>query len=176
MIHFEAIRLDREGRIEEAALLYEEALLAGERTLELFLNLVILYWQATDFGFSTHHRLGPGFVATAGKRFPSLLREAGRAYPGSTEVRFWQKYIPWADLGEYFAPEDCRKLLLEDPSVLVPVVYLFNEREGREYREKAVELLQRCWEDGTTRSRYVASVIGGVVTRIEWADARGKGS
>ncbi|PTL76852.1 hypothetical protein [Vitiosangium sp. GDMCC 1.1324] len=175
MNHFDAIRFDREGQIEAAARLYEGSLLVGERTLELFLNLAILYWQATEIGFSTRHGLGPGFVATASERFPVLLSEAGRAYPESTEVRFWQKYIPWADLGEEIAPEDCRQFLKEDPAVLAPAMYLFAQTQGREYRQEAVELLRRCREDGTTRTQYVASVIEGVLKRSAWSEVHAQG-
>ena len=98
----DAIRADREGRVEQAAILYEDALAAGEDALQAFLNLSILFWQSTDYGFSTAKGLTPGFVTRAGQRFPELLRDAGRKYPQSTEVRFWQKYIPWADLGQEF--------------------------------------------------------------------------
>lgn len=164
----DALRLDREGQIEQSARLYEEALGAGARTLDLYLNLAILYWQSTDPGFSAEHRLGLEFIANAGSRFPLLLTEAGQVYQASTEVRFWQKYISWADLGESFALEDCRQLLLEDRSVLIPAMFMFAQSQGKECRQDALELLRQCQVSGTTRARYVVSVIEGVLKRSTW--------
>lgn len=167
----DAIRADREGRLEEAATLYEAALAAGESTLQGFLNLALLYWQATDYGLSTAKGLNPSFVAQAGQRFRELLSEGGKAYPQSTEIRFWLKYIPWADLGQEFPPEECRRLLLDDPSVLTPVLYLFNPSQGEEFRAEAIELLGRCREDGTIRAQYIASVLEGILKRAAWPNA-----
>jgi hypothetical protein len=170
MTLLEAIRADREGQIEKAAMLYEEALSAGERDPGAFLNLAILYWQATDYGFSTEKRLDPEFVVRAGTRLQELFRDASRAYPENAELEFWRKYIAWADLGEEFPIQDCRQLMFENPTVLTPAMYIFAQSQGREMRDEAVELLQKCREDGSTRAQYVVSVVEGVMKRSAWAN------
>jgi hypothetical protein len=160
-----AIAADRAGNLEMAAAAYEASLAAGEKNLAGFLNLAVLYWQATDFGLSTARKLDPQFVGHAGRRFPLVLAEAHRVFPESTEVQFWKKYIPWADLGEEFSLDECRGLFLRDPAALVPAMHLFVQTNGGMYRNEALELLRQCHHEGTTRGRYVASVVEGVLKR-----------
>lgn len=161
----DAIAADQAGNLEVAAAAYETALAAGEKSLAAMLNLAMLYWQATDFGLSTARKLTPEFVAHAGRRFPTVLAETQQAFPESTEVEFWKKYIPWADLGEEFPLDECRELLRRDPTTLVPAMYLFAQTKGAMYRTEALELLRQCQLEGTTRARYVASVLEGVLKR-----------
>lgn len=161
----EAIAADRRGELQSAAARYEEVLATGEPSLEVLLNLAILYWQATDAGMAAAKKLSPGFLATAGRRFPELLAEAERRFPTSTEPHFWRRYIAWADLGEPFGGDECRDLRREDPAALVPAMHLFAASQGSEAEAEALELLRRCKEDGTTRAHYVASVIQGVLKR-----------
>jgi hypothetical protein len=156
---------DRAGELESAAALYEEALAAGEHSVPLLLDLALLYWQSTDPGLAAEKNLGPDFLTTAGRRTPELLEEAARAFPGSTAVRFWKRYIGWADLGESLDVAECRQLLQEDPTVLVPAMHVFAASQGQDMQTEAHELLRQCREDGTTGARYVASVLEGVMKR-----------
>lgn len=172
----EATRSDGEGAVEKAASLYEEALVSGECAPEAFLNLLILYWQATDYGFSTARALRSEFVAKAGKRIPGLLRNAAEALPGNSEVRFWQRYIPWADLGDEFSVEECERFLHEDPRNLVPAMYLYSQSEGKKWQDEARELLRRCSSDASHRSKYITSVLQGVMKRGSWSASGGKTS
>ena len=161
----EARAADRAGEVESAAARYEETLAAGDHSLHLLLDLALLYWQSTDPGLAAAKNLGPEFLNRAGRRTPELLEEAARAFPGSTAVRFWKRYIDWADLGEPLDVEECRQLLLEDPTVLVPAMHVFAASQGRDMQTEAHELLRQCREGGTTGDRYVASVIEGVMKR-----------
>ena len=156
---------DRAGEVESAAARYEEVLAAGDHSLEVLLNLALLYWQATDPGLAAAKNIGPDFLAKAGRRTPELLEEATRVYPGSTAARFWKRYIAWADLGEPLDLEECRQLLQEDSTVLVPAMYVFATSKGQDMQTEAHELLRQCLKDGTTGARYVVSVIEGVVKR-----------
>lgn len=167
----DAVVADRKGELQLAAAGYEEVLAGGEVSLEVLLNLAVLYWQATDPGMAAAKKLSSDFLATAGRRFPELLAEAQQRYPTSTEPRFWRRYIAWADLGEPFGSDECRKLLREDPATLVPAMHLFAISNGKEAKAEALELLRRCQEDGTTRARYVASVIQAVLKRTGGARA-----
>ena len=159
-----ARQADREERVEEAASLYEAAI-RSDPSQDALLDLVLLYWQATDFGYRTFRRLPDSFVKRAGERFPQLLAEARRTFPTSTEVEFWGQYIPWAYLAEPFPVEDCERLFARDRTVLVPVLYLFGQSDGRQYQPEAIELLRRSREKGTLGAKYVQGVIEGVLTR-----------
>lgn len=155
----EALAADRRGDLKLAAAGYEEVVAGGQASLEVLLNLACLYWRATDPGMSGALKLSPGFIALAARRTPELLGEAQHRFPNSTEPRFWQRYIDWADLGEPFSEDECREFLREDPATLIPAMHLFTGEPGSEAETEALELLRRCKEDGTTRARYVASVI-----------------
>jgi hypothetical protein len=163
----EALEADQAGELEIAAARYENVLAAGERSLKVLLNLALLYWQATDVGIAAEGRLGPDFIATSGRRVPELLEEAQRRFPESTEARFWKRYIAWADLGDPLEREECWQLLGEDPTTLVPAMYLFAISQGKEAKTEANELLRQCRESRTTGARYVISVIEGVMRRAE---------
>lgn len=161
----DALSADRAGDLMGAASRYEELLAGGAATPDTLLNLAVLYWQATDPGMAAAQKLPPEFLAKAGERFPELLAEAEHRFPGRTEPRFWRRYIAWADLGEPLDGGECLELLREDPGSLVPAMHVFAVSQGKESEPEARELLQRCHADGTTRSRYMASVIEGVIRR-----------
>lgn len=156
---------DRAGEVESAAARYEEVLAAGDHSLQVLLNLALLYWQATDPGLATVKKIGPEFLSRAGRRTPELLEEATRLYPRSTAARFWKRYIAWADLGESLEAEECMQLLREDPAVLIPAMHVFAVSQGRDMKAEAHQLLQQCRKDGTTGARYASSVIEGVMKR-----------
>ena len=165
---------DRAGDIEAAAARYEKLLASGDHSLQILLSLALLYWQATDPGLAAAKNIEPDFLTRAGRRAPELFEEATRLYPGSTSARFWKRYIAWADLGEALDVEECKQLLQEDPSVLIPAMYVFAISEGRDMKTEAYELLQQCREDGTTGAQYVASVIEGVMKRAGQHQDRGR--
>lgn len=161
----DALTADRAGDLKRAAARYEELLASGAADLDTWLNLAVLYWHATDPGMAAAQKLPRELLAKAGERFPELLAEAERRFPGRTEPRFWGRYVAWADLGEPFDRAECLELLREDPESLVPAMHVFAVSQGKDSEAEARELLRRCHADGTTRSRYVASVIEGVMRR-----------
>lgn len=161
----DAVTAEREDRLIEAAEAYETLLREERPRLEALLNLAVLYWQVTDYGYWTTKGLPQDFVTRAGQRVPELLARAQELYPDSTEARFWAKYIDWADLGEPFEVEECRALLRDDPRTLAPALFLFSQSEGSECEAEATELLRQSKQSGTTLGRYVESVIEGVLTR-----------
>ncbi|HEV3074514.1 MAG TPA: hypothetical protein VHB47_08865 [Thermoanaerobaculia bacterium] len=164
-----ALQADRDRRIEAAADLYEAVLSEQPTSLVALVNLAVLYWRATECGFSAGLGLDLALIARAGRRLPQVLAEARQLHPQSTEVRFWERYIAWADLGEPFAIEECEALLRHAPSVLVPAMYLFAISHGERYEKEARDLLRECLEDQTVRARYIASVIEGVLKRAAWS-------
>ena len=164
----EAAMAERNGEILRAAELYEASL--NDASEEALINLAVLYWQMTDYGFSTTLRLSPEVVERAGLRFNEVLDEAARKYPGSAAVAFWRRYIAWADLGDPFDAEDCRQLLRENPEYLEPAMYLFSTSQGRESEREALTLLAQCQRLGTVRARYVASVIESARVQVSQAN------
>jgi hypothetical protein len=165
MTFAEALEADRAEDIERAAELYEEAHTAGDASLDLLINLAVLYWQATDPGLAAAKHLSRDFLDRAYRRTRELLREAGGCYPTSQAPRFWQRYIAWADLGEELTIEDCYDFLRAEPAYLEPAVHIFGTTEGARAANEAAELLKQAKAAGTVRGGYVASVIEGVLHR-----------
>lgn len=161
----EALAADREGRTEAAAAAYEGALASDPTDLAATLNLAVLYWQATDYGLSAVEQLQPEFVAHAGKRMRELLESAKQRFADHPEVLFWTKYVAWADLGEPFEAAECRELLRRHPDYLEPAMVLFSMSGGTEAEPEAMQLLEKCSKERTTRCRYIASVLNGVLKR-----------
>jgi hypothetical protein len=165
----QALAADQAGDIESAAAEYETIITTGDLSLQVLLNLAVLYWQATDIGLAAAKKLSHGFFQTAARRFPELLEQARQQFPDSTEAQFWEKYIAWADLGEKLDSDDARRMLREDPATLVPAMLLFALSGGKEAQTEAAELLHCCKQDGTTRARYIISVLEGVMKRASHA-------
>lgn len=160
-----AMAADRAGDLVVAAAACERSLVEEGPTLPGLLDLAVLYWQATDFGLVAAKKLTADFVARASKRYPVLLAEARRRYPESTEAEFWVGYTAWTDGGADFSLDACRELLRRAPHGRVAAMYLFMQSKGREGEREALELLDQCRQDPTTRSRYVASVVESVLKR-----------
>lgn len=144
-----ALSLDRDDdHTQEAAAAYEELLAVDATNLEALLNLVVLYWQATNSGTS----FPVAFLKHAGARTHELLRLAGERCPNSPAVKFWQKYIAWAELGEPFDVEECRRILRIDPQYTEPAFYLLSQNADDDVKPLAQGLLDsqglRC--DGST--------------------------
>lgn len=161
----EAATADKAGMFEVAASAYEAALAGEKPSLELLLNLAVLYWQATDYGVASEKKLDAKFVAMSAQRVPVLIHEAGRVCSQSVEVEFWKRYIAWADFGDEFSVEECREFRRRSPDVLVPAMFIFAQSGGVECEGAALELLEQCKQNPTTRNRYVASVVEGVLRR-----------
>ena len=162
-----ALEADRAGQIVRALELYEEAAEA-EPSLDMLVNMAVLYWQVTDYGFWTGHHLPSELVGVAGARIFQILDLAQSRFPGSPQVEFWRKYIAWADLGEPFELDDCRRILKQHPGYLEPLAYLFSVTEGQEGRDLVPALLEQAQRQGTQRSRYVTSVVESVVRQAAW--------
>lgn len=161
----EARAADADGRTEDAARLYEAAIESDPSQVDPLVELVVLYWQATDYGAWKGKGLGPQFVGLAGKRWRELLDQAKVKLPGSPAIQFWRKYIAWADLGEVLDPGECRDLLRAHPEYLEPAMFLFAASQGSECETEARSLVRACEHVGTSRCRYVVSVIAGILKR-----------
>ena len=158
MSEHDAVNADEEGDLIRAAALYEECL-PGGLTLGALLNLAVLYWQATDFGFLSAKNLPKEFVKRAGGRIAEVLQVASERFPGAEEVEFWKRYIAWADLGEPFSPDECQALTERRPDYGEPMMYLLPATHTAEYRGKAQAALSAYRGQRTVRASYVTSVL-----------------
>ena len=159
----QAVTAYRNGDLVFAASLYEGLLTKSEGSLDVILNLSILYWEATDPG----QRFNADFFAFAAERSPKLRGEARRRFPASSEVQFWDKYIAWADLGEPFTIDEARALLRSAPSRLVPSIRIFDLSNGKEATTEAMELLRQSKAGEIAGARYIASLLEAAMLRLE---------
>jgi hypothetical protein len=150
---------EAEGRYEDAAHAYEGFLTEDPLNLEAFLNLLVLYWQVTDYGFNSGHKLDLAFVHRSGQRLPEMLAFGLKEFGLRPEFTFWSNYIRWVDLGEEPDPEACRRSLREHPHYLEPAMYVFLVTEGEEAEAEALLLMEILRAKKTVRASYVLSVV-----------------
>lgn len=162
----EAIQLDAAGRYAEAADAYEEVLRVDGACLLARVNLTVLYWQATELGFSAGHALPSEFIQRSADRLRALLAGVGQEGTTGPEMQFWKMYINWADYGEPLPVQCCFRLLAEHPAYLEPVLYAFGAAQGSQYRAEALELVRECSREATVRNRYVESVLVAALRRF----------
>ena len=153
-----ALRLDAEERPREAAAAYEVAIEVADSDLETYLNLAVLYWVATDFGYAGYHKLENAFVERAGRRDHEILDEGERRFGSNNEIDFWRYYFDYVSLGEAARPGHCKTLAERGPS-LVPYFHLFELADGRRHRDEAKELLALFDPPETERGRYIYSML-----------------
>lgn len=161
----DAIEAEQAERFEEAARLYEALIRQEHPPLEGFVNLLVLYWQVTEYGFWVDSDLELGFVKYAAERLSEMLKSEAGQLSDNPQVDFWVKYIRWADYGGALEVGECRKLLREHPEYLEPAMFVFSTTQGADCEKEAVELLKACREINTCRTRYVASVIESTIAR-----------
>jgi hypothetical protein len=161
----DALAADRAGKTVLAADLYEKTLNDSPTNVPAFANLLVLYWQATDFGIASHENLSRDFIEHAGNRLREMQDVAKRNMVDVPEARFWVKYIAWAEKGESFESAECRQLLQDFPNYLEPAMVLFSRSAGAEAEPEALRLVEKCSEAPTARCRYIQSVISGVLKR-----------
>jgi hypothetical protein len=159
MTYDEAVRIDEQGKLAEAAMAYEKYLESNPSDVEAILDLAFVYWQATDGGVAADQHLPMSFLDLAEARWKQLFRQAKEFHPERSDVAFWEKYILWADLGEPLEENECREFLRRQPQYPDPGFALFSWSGGTEAREAAQQLLRRCSTSSTTRCRYIVSVI-----------------
>lgn len=158
-----AAALDAAEKPVEAARAYEDVLSKGDRNVETYLNLAVLYFQCTDFGYMSHHGLSEEFCQKASKRARELLDEAEDRFGSQNELSFWRYYFDYAELGEPADPSRVEELLQEGPS-RVPVFHLLMLQGEGPYIAEGEALLREMSPPQTERERYVVSVLRSVLS------------
>lgn len=167
-----ATHKDMDKDIVEAADCYEQIVQAKCAPLEAYLNLSVLYWQCTDYGFNAGHNLSIDFIHKAGERYQTLLQEADQCYPYHPEIRFWILYCGYVTLGEPPFVEECKKLVAATSELLVPYFYLYSAYNGQEYQGQVSHLLEECLKHPTVKNKYIISVVEGVTSRARFKTRR----
>lgn len=153
-----ARELDARGTPVEAAAAYEEALAREEADLDAYLDLAVLYWVATDFGFAATEHLDDSFVELAGRRAFKLLDAAERRFGPQDELDFWRYYFGFITLGEPPDAERCRRLMARG-STKLPVFHLAGLGASEGFEAELAELASWAADGTTERKRYVRSVL-----------------
>src|SRR5687768_4812072 len=125
----------------------------AESSLDSLIDLAVLYWQVTDFGFWTTRGLPKALVSTAGTRLDEVLHDADERFPGAPQVEFWRKYIAWADLGEPLTVDECRRLMQQGPAYLEPAMFIYSASGGRDCEPEAHALRIAAKARPTARNR-----------------------
>lgn len=157
-----ALRLEAGGDFAAACSAYEETLAAGGRDIDGYINLLVLYWQMSEYGFSAANGLDRRLVAGAGERRSAMLRQPPGWVSETAPYRFWSRYIRWADFGEPFEVEECIDWLKKVPGYSEPAFFVFSASAGRRFGDEAAALSWRIQSDPTIRAKYVRSVIESV--------------
>ena len=159
----DAVVLDAAEKPLEASKAYEEVLAQGGPCIECYLNLAVLYFVCTDFGYLSHHGLPNDFCRRALGRAHELLDEAEHRFGSHNEIEFWRYYFDYAQLGEPPNPLKTRKLLEKGPSH-VPVFHLLMLEPDSSYIAEAEALLREISPPQTERERYIVSVLRSVLS------------
>jgi hypothetical protein len=155
----EALKLDVDQKIESAAKYYELAIQSDDPPIECYVNLAVLYWESTDFGFNTGHNLSPEFVHKAGDRYPLILNDAIIRFRDHNEVIFWQYYSAWISLGGRPFVKECLELVKDNDAMLTPYFYLYMQSGNPSYLPVIRNLAQVTKKLLTTKNRYIWSVL-----------------
>lgn len=156
-----ASKFDAQDRPIDAVKAYEKAITEQDADLETFLNLAVLYFMCTDYGYIAHHKLSNEFVEKAWKRANEVLKEAESKFGKQAEIDFWRYYFRFVVLGDKPFIEIAENL---SRSSLVPYFYLFTSPRGERYRQKAQQLLELVRDGTTAKKRYIKSILEGKLT------------
>lgn len=157
-------KLPLESDLRASADFLEKKILQEPTAAENYIELMVLYWQSTDYGLSTASNLSVDFMNLAGRRLSEIIESAEKYCPGDALISFWVRYIKWIDLGEPFELQDCRNLLSASKG-FDPAFMLFLASDGLEARQETMNLLDLCANKNSLRCGYIRSVVDGVLKR-----------
>lgn len=160
-----AASFDEKDQPCEAAWAYELSIQRGDSDLDEHLNLAVLYFTCTDFGYATHKGLDPEFVVECSDRSQEILDLAEERFGSHPEIEFWRRYIRFVELGEEHF-EAKALALAATGETLVPYFYLFAYLDENRFRNEAEELMNLTRDGSTARKRYVRSILAGKLGRV----------
>lgn len=151
---------DKERRVREAIILYEELLTSGGAELQDFLNLIVLYFNCMSLGYAWALKVGVDIETIASSRALELISLAERAYGPGDELTYWKSMIPFHGWSEP-VPE---WTLRGDSEV--PYIYFAQENpsESNIHHIKSLEAIVSGLED-SERKRYLAGKVEVILAR-----------
>jgi hypothetical protein len=161
MTFAEALELDRSasshpGERIRAADAYESVISNPDVPVEAFINLIGLYWRATDPGAP---RLGHDFFLRAGRRYLELLDEAEQRFGTHPQILFWRRYIHYIDLGGPEFEEEALQWLREGRAPSAIYVYLYPALRDPSFVPAMKQALAEAKANPTVLNGYVSSVL-----------------
>lgn len=152
---------DKNRTISEAIILYEKLVVSGEAKITDFLNLIVIYFNCMDFGYSSAHSVGTEVEAIASSRALELISDAEKRFGSNDELVYWKHMIPFYGWGEAVPEWD-----LEGNSH-IPYLYLAREEPKamniQHVRELALEI---SGADDSERKRYIEGKIEQIIHPI----------
>lgn len=154
-----ARRLDRDGRLAEAACAYEQVLRRSDPGMDVHLNLIGLYFCALDPSEAAHYNVGEPFRELARLRFDELVAVVRERWPKCVEGWFWRQYSDrlFGD-GPVFVRELEKRL--KGSKELVPFAYLSLAGKAASYRQQIQALRVLGNVQLTARMRYALRLLG----------------
>lgn len=157
--------LDAADDLEPAAKAYEEAIRLEDADLPAYLDLAILYFVCSDFGYASSHRLSSDFETSTWNGIFSTLDRAEERFGTCGEIAFWRRYCRWILLSEDWMSESDIRELTSNGESLVPYFYLvgsfakLGSTDRQQYQSRAKLLYDQVKDGKTARSRYILRVL-----------------
>ncbi len=138
---------------------YELALRERSDDLDVWMNLTILYWLATDPGISAATWKAGEFFTFAADRLSTLLEQGRERFAGRAPAEFWTRYIEWIEYGKPLEVAECREWLAREPQFNDPALYGYMTIPDAPCDDDIAQLLAECRGQDTLRADYLVSVI-----------------
>jgi len=143
----------------EAAEAYEEAIRTTSVPLDVYVDLVALYFVCTDPNYYAGHQLPLEFVERLYDRALELEAEVLENFGYNSEIRFWIKFIDDVLNGRPFAKDEYKEIANSGVSS-VPYLVVHREFPDNEYYQKrAKEAYLMSLGKETARNRYIFSIL-----------------
>lgn len=159
----DAVSAEERNDLVSASTEYEN-LLRQSPSEEIFVNALVLYWQATDYGLSSTIGLSPSFVAHAGDRLERMLEQA--AGYGELAVR-WARLIKHLDFGApLFARDVHYEVSISNDEPCELAFFPFFLSGGLDCSAEIDAFLPELkTRSATMRTRYLQSVIESLIAK-----------
>jgi hypothetical protein len=158
MTHYErAIQFESEDRLVEAAAEYEKLISDGKYSIELCINLAVLYFVCLDGGYAAYHNFTREFLDNSFERAGQVLDLAESRFGKQDEIEFWRRYLRIRVLGEPETSMDENQFI--HSKSLIPFFYLFISCGGESYQSQASELYTAVSKGLTAKERYIKSTL-----------------
>ena len=166
-----AREFDRLDKPKEAVEVYEAVIQTAGAPLDVYVDLVALYFVCGDPGYSAAHNLSVEFLCKAETRMLELKEEVVNKFGYNSEIDFWIKYHDYILIGYEISIEEFEIVALSGDS---PVPYLLSSLNTKndEYRNKAEQAYLMSLGRETARKRYIFSILVQTFGKKRWSLVR----